>query len=247
MPVSSPSIDAQRALEVAGEHVGDEAVLGVVGGRDRLVLVGEALDRRDRAEDLLAAAARRRRARRSARSGRRSSRRRRARGRRRPPCAPRPIASSTSSATLLALGVVDQRADLDAVLGAAPDLHRAHLRRPASRRTASATESATWKRLAAVHASPMLRIFAIIAPCDGRVDVGVVEDDERRVAAELHREPQQVLGGLLHQLAADLGRAGERQLAQARVGDQRRHRLARRRGGDEVHARRRAARPPRGS
>ena len=29
----------------------------------------------------------------------------------------------------------------------------------------SATDPATWKRLATVHASPMLRILAIIAPC----------------------------------------------------------------------------------
>ena len=42
--------------------------------------------------------------------------------------------------------------------------------------------------MAAVQASPMLRILAIIA-VHGRVDVGVVEDDERRVAAQLHRDP----------------------------------------------------------
>ena len=92
--------DAQRALEVAGVDVGDEAVLGVVGGGDRLVLVDEGRDRRDRAEDLLAEHAARRRARRRARSARRSSRRRRARCRRRAPWRPCSTASSTSSATL---------------------------------------------------------------------------------------------------------------------------------------------------
>ena len=191
MPVSRRSTDAQRALEVAREHVGDEAVLGVVGGGDRLVLVVEAADRRDRAEDLLLQqlgvvgdVGR-------ARSGRRSSRRRRGRGRRRRACAPLPIASVDELGDLVALGVVDQRADLDALLGAAADLHRAHLLRPASRRTRRRRTPATWKRLAAVQASPMLRIFAIIAPCDGGVEVGVVEHEERRVAAELHRQPQQ--------------------------------------------------------
>ena len=56
MPVSSASHDAQRALEVARVDVGDQAVLGVVGRGDRLVLGREARDRRDRAEDLLLAA-----------------------------------------------------------------------------------------------------------------------------------------------------------------------------------------------
>src|SRR6476620_8673632 len=45
--------DAQRALQVARAHVGPESELGVVGRRDRLVLGGESLYRRDRSEDLL--------------------------------------------------------------------------------------------------------------------------------------------------------------------------------------------------
>ena len=60
----------------------------------------------------------------------------------------------------------------------------------------------------------MLRILAMHRALDGGVEVGVVEDQERGVAAQLHRHPQDLLGGLLDQLAADLGRAGERQLAQ---------------------------------
>ena len=39
---------------------------------------------------------------------------------------------------------------------------------------------------------------------DGDVEVGVLEDEERRVAAELHRHPQQLLGGLLDEHLADL-------------------------------------------
>ena len=53
MPVSSASIDAQAAAQVAGEDVGHQAVLGVVGGGDRLLLGVEADDRRDGSEDLL--------------------------------------------------------------------------------------------------------------------------------------------------------------------------------------------------
>ena len=88
--------------------------------------------------------------------------------------------------------------------------------------------------MAAVHASPMLRILAIIAPVDRGVDVGVLEDQERRVAAELHRGPQQALGGLLDELAADLGRAREGELAQPRVGDDRLGDVAGGLRGDDV-------------
>ena len=56
---------------------------------------------------------------------------------------------------------------------------------------------------------------------DGRVEVGVLEDDERRVAAELHRDAQDLLRRLLDERAPDLRRAGEGQLARARVAQQR--------------------------
>ena len=42
----------------------------------------------------------------------------------------------------------------------------------------------------------MLRNFAGIAPVDGGVQVGVLEHDERGVAAELHRGAQHVVGRL---------------------------------------------------
>jgi hypothetical protein len=53
MPVSRPSTTRNGPLEVVRVDVGDEAVLGVVGRADRLVLGRKALDRRDRPEDLL--------------------------------------------------------------------------------------------------------------------------------------------------------------------------------------------------
>ena len=114
---------------------------------------------------------------------------------------------------LAALAVVDQRPDLDAVLGAAPDLHRAHL-------LGELLGELVGDLLGDVEAVGGRARLADVAhlrdhrALDRGVDVGVVEHDERRVSAELHRQPQQVLRGLLHQLAADLGRAGEGQLAQ---------------------------------
>jgi ParB family chromosome partitioning protein len=69
---------------------------------------------------------------------------------------------------------------------------------------------------------------------DSRVQVGVGEDDERRVAAELHRHPQQVLGALLHQRLAHLGRPGEGHLAQPRIRHQGTDRLAGAGAGDDV-------------
>src|SRR3954451_25338240 len=53
MPVSIRSPTAKRAPQVAAEDERHQPVLGVVGQRDRLVLVREGHDRRDRAEHLL--------------------------------------------------------------------------------------------------------------------------------------------------------------------------------------------------
>ena len=55
---------------------------------------------------------------------------------------------------------------------------------------------------------------------DGGVEIGIVEHDERRIAAELHRRALDSTGALLHQQLADRRRAGERQLANRRVGRQ---------------------------
>ena len=48
---------------------------------------------------------------------------------------------------------------------------------------------------------------------DGRIDIGIVEDDQRRVAAELEAHLLQRVGALAHQDAADFGRTGEGHLA----------------------------------
>ena len=54
-------------------------------------------------------------------------------------------------------------------------------------------------------------------PGDGRVEVGVVEDEEGRIAAELERDLLQLSRALAHQELADLGRPGEPELAHVRV------------------------------
>ena len=90
-------------------------------------------------------------------------------------------------------------------------------------------------RLPAVQAWPMLRNFAIIAPSTACVQVGVVEHDERRVAAELHRGAQHAVRGLLEQLPPDRGGTGEAELAQPRVGEDRLRHGAGVRGGEHVH------------
>ena len=147
---------------------------------------------------------------------------------------------------LLALRRVDQRADLDVVLGAAPDRHLAELRRRASRRTRPARSRrrgsgwppCTPRRCCASWRSPRPRPRR-----RGR-------RRRRRGTARCRRAPSTragAVGGLLDQLAADLGRAGERQLAQPRVADDRLRDVARLARGDDVEHAGRAAPPPRGS
>jgi hypothetical protein len=46
-PVVEPLADLHRALEIAAEDIGDQPVFGVIGAADRVVLVGEGLDRGD--------------------------------------------------------------------------------------------------------------------------------------------------------------------------------------------------------
>ena len=56
-------------------------------------------------------------------------------------------------------------------------------------------------------------------PVDGRIQIGVGEDDIRALAAQLERQPLQRVGGRL-MMVADLGRAGEGDFVHVRMLDQ---------------------------
>ena len=188
--------DAERALEVARVDVGDEAELGGVGRGDRLVLVGRSratgatgpkissleqarvvghagehgrLVEVARAVDALTADER----------PWRPCRPRRRRARR--PC--RAASSSISGPTLTS--VVGAAADL-----AAAPIRCGELARRTRRRRDSCDVEAVGRRARLADVAHLGDHRAL----DGRVEVGVVEDEERRVAAELHRDAQQLLG-----------------------------------------------------
>ena len=72
------------------------------------------------------------------------------------------------------------------------------------------------------------------------LDVGVVEHQHRRVAAELHGGALHVAGGQRVQMLADRHRAGERDLADDRVRDQVLGDLGRHAVDEVDHARRHA-------
>ena len=97
-------------------------------------------------------------------------------------------------------------------------------------------------RFAQMHVCPELRYLQTRA-LDSLVEIGVVEDDERGVAAELERHLLHLASALLHQELSDLGRAGEAELAHDRIrrhlaSDRRRvFRIAR---NDVEHSRRQA-------
>jgi hypothetical protein len=73
----------------------------------------------------------------------------------------------------------------------------------------------------AVGADARLTRVAVLAG-DGAlnrsVEIGIVEYDERRIAAKLERQLLHRAGALRHQFLADLGRSGERDFAHRRVG-----------------------------
>src|SRR6266852_2772988 len=78
-------------------------------------------------------------------------------------------------------------------------------------------------------------IFRGDGTLDRPLDVGVVKDDERRVAAQFERHLLHRAGALLHQQFPDLGRAGEGQFADGRVRGQLAADLVRRTGDAGKH------------
>ena len=94
--------------------------------------------------------------------------------------------------------LVDQRADVDAVVLAAADGERAHpLGQPAAELLGDVGvhEEAVGRGAGLAHVAHLGDHRAV----DGRVEVGVGEDEERGVAAELHADPLQLVGALAHQ------------------------------------------------
>ncbi len=207
---------------------------------DDLVLVAEGLDRRDRAEDLLAeqpgvvgdagedgggeevAGAVGRLA---AGDDRRALRHR--------------VVDEVGD-LVAGLGI-DQRADRDAVLEAVAELERLHPR-------GELLDEGVVHRLVDVEAVGGGAGLAHVAhlgdhrALDRGIEVGVVEDDERGVAAELHHRLDDVLRGGGDQLPPDLGRAGEGDDADAQVLEHLADHRARAARGDDVDDARRHAR-----
>src|SRR5215211_7528802 len=222
--------DAQSALQVAGVDVGYETVLGIVGGGYGSFFRIEGGDRSNGAEDLLLQERR----------------------------VPGDFVEDGGAVEvaralhllgadhdagafaegvfyeigdLLALVAVDEGAYLDALLGAAPDLHGFHTLREL---LGELVRNAVCD-MEAVGGGARLADVAHLGDhgaLDRRVDVGVVEDEERGVAAEFHRDAQELLGRLGDELAPYLGRAREGELAGARIGDKWSHRAA---GGGARH------------
>ncbi len=208
---------ALTARERLGEDVGDEAVLGVVRQAHGVVFVVEGDDREHGSEDLLAEDV-------TAglhvgHDGRLEERAGAVDGR---------SARGDGGAALDGIphqglglvdgAVVDEGADLYALLGAAADLHALHALGDTSGELlddAALHDEAVGRGARLADVAELREHRAL----DRLVEIGVVEHDEGGVAAELHRGAQHAGGGLLQQLHADRGGPGERELAQARVGD----------------------------
>ncbi len=223
IPYSSASATRQVRPEVLRVEVGREAVGRVVRNRDRLGIGREPVDPRHRAERLLA----------THRHVHRDFGEHRG-------LEELAVDSPSADEKLGALGervgdvpldlrhgrLVDQRPDLGSLREAVGNLERAdRLGERSDERVVDAvldekpvrrdTGLAGVPELAQDRAGHRIR------------EIGVVEDDERRVAAELERDLLDLARALRHEQLAHLGRAREAELAHERV---RRHLAADRRG-----------------
>ena len=138
---------------------------------------------------------------------------------------------------------VDERAALGALVRARTDPHRTH-----------PGDEALDERVVdgPLHEEPVrggARLAAVAhlgdhGALERRVDVGVGEDDERSVAAELHPALEDVVGRRAQQQPPDLRRPGERQHARTAVGEHGLHDGTGVGGGDHVEHAGAAGRPP---
>src|ERR1019366_5372245 len=203
--------ESQPPLQIAGVHVGDEPVFRVVRQRHRLLLAVEDDHRGDRSKDLLAQDRRvgghvdehRGRVEEAG-----TVRNRAADGN----ASAVPERTGNKGFDLVATRGIDERPELHAVVEPRAHSERTHGRgeaRAELRRDATLHQETVGRgaRLAAV---AHLRDHGARR---GALQIGVVKDDERRVATELHRAVHDAVGGLMQQTAPDLGGPGERELA----------------------------------
>ncbi len=115
-------------------------------------------------------------------------------------------------------GPVDQRPDVHALGEAVGDLEVSHRRREPGRRTRRRCPPARASGSRRCTSAPSCGTCRRSLRRDRRVQIGVVEDDERSVAAELERDVLHLRGALRHQQLPHLGRACEPELAHDRVG-----------------------------
>ena len=107
---------------------------------------------------------------------------------------------------------VDERADHRTPLEAVGDLHRAGRLREVLRK--GIVDAVLHQKSIGAHAGLAgIAVFGRDRALHHYLDIGVVEDDEWRVAAQFQRELFDGAGALLHQQFADFGRAGEGQFA----------------------------------
>ena len=185
--------DPQRPADVAGEDRAGQAVLGVVGQRDRLLLVVERHHRDDRPEDLLAPD----RARRCRRRARRSAA---ARSRRRPGADP---VNATVDAVEVAGTVSRCCAEISGPISLSwsrrVDHPHARVTAVSSRpRNSSYADRSTRIRDRAQQSWPALSKTAYGAVAAAWADVGVGEDDVGALAAELEGHPLHLVGAAGH-------------------------------------------------
>ena len=135
---------------------------------------------------------------------------------------------------LLDLGerrLVDQRSEDDALVEAVTGLELGDCRGEFGRKGFIGTVL----DVDAVGAHAGLAVVAVLGDqraLDGGIEIGIIEDDERSIAAKLETELLDGRGTLAIELGADFGRTGEGQLAHGRVRGHFRADLAGRTGDD---------------
>ena len=133
-------------------------------------------------------------------------------------------------------GFVNERANVRAFVHAVADFQFFHFRREFGGKLVIHAVLDV-EAVGADAGLPRVAEFAGQRALYGGVDVGIVENDERRVAAQFQRDFFHRGGALGHQFAADFGRAGEAELAYPFVARQHAADGAGRAGDDVEHAR----------